>query len=295
MSRSGERLPATEQLFNRFSALTRWASGDLRTPPDGGKARGCASPLGVLKAILFLLLIVCFPLFVLPMMLVRLLQTGRGTLRYSSAVDVKSGEEARWTHGVAVDPGDIGRAGVTAEDIMLRDPGFRAGALAGWAVAAIALLRDSLVSGDATPARTFMSNGLYEAHEALLDLRTRSSVSCAGSWQAFAAQVTGVSRSPLTEQVRVRVECSGWREERHGPTGTTLRGGTQASTWQEFLTFARSAGAVTPPGGGLPAGRCPSCGAGLDLDPGGACRYCRGVVTAGRHDWVLVAWQRTPW
>ena len=140
-----------------------------------------------------------------------------------------------------------------------------------------------------------MSNGLYQAHEALLDLRGRANVSCAGSWQVTGALVTGVSRSPLTEQVRVRVECAGWREERHDPTGITLRGGPEPSTWMEFLTFARSAGAVTPPGGGLPAGRCPSCGAGLDLDPGGACRYCRGVVTAGRHDWVLVAWQRTPW
>jgi NAD(P)H-dependent FMN reductase len=36
-------------------------------------------------------------------------------------------------------------------------------------------------------------------------------------------------------------------------------------------------------------------GAAIELDPGGACRYCQGIVTAGRHGWVLVSWQREPW
>jgi hypothetical protein len=295
MSPSGDKLPPTEWLFTRFTALSAWATSDLKTPSGGGEPRGCSSPVGVLKALLFLLMIVCFPLFLLPMMLSRFAHAGWSSLRYGATVDVASGEDARWRHGVVADAADVGQAGVVAEDIMLRDPGFRVSVLTRWAVAATALLRDSLVSGDATGTRAFMSNGLYQAHEALLDLRSRSNVSCAGSWQVTGALVIGVSRSPLTEQVRVRVECAGWREERHDPTRITLRGGPQADTWMEYLTFARSADAVTPPWGGLPAGRCPSCGAGLDLDPGGACRYCRGVVTAGRHDWVLVAWQRAPW
>jgi len=295
MSATDDKLPLTEWMFTRFTAVSQWATSDLRRRPDGSQSRGCSSPIGVLKALLFLLMIVCFPVFALPMMLSRLFQVGFSGLRYGAAVGVKSGDEARWAHGSHGDAADFARAGVTAEDIMLRDPGFQVGALAGWAVAATALIRDSLVNGEVAGVRTFMSNGLYQAHEALLDLRSRANVSCAGAWQVTGALVTGVSRSPLTEQVQVRVECAGWREERHDPTGITLRGGPQAGTWTEFQTFARSAGALTPPGGGLPAGRCPSCGAWLDLDPGGACRYCRGVVTAGRHDWVLVAWQRTPW
>jgi hypothetical protein len=295
MPADADQLPPSERVFTWFARVSAWATGDLRTPPDGGQPRGCSSPLGFVKALLFLVLIVCFPLFILPMMIARLARLSWSGLQYGAAVDVTSGPDARWRHGVSADPADSGQAGVAAEDIMLRDPGFRVGALVGWAVAATALLRDSVLSGDVTGTRTFMSNGLYRAHAALLDLRARVNVSCGGAWQVTDAQVTGVSRSPLTEQVRVQVTCAGWRQERHDPTGITLRGGPEAGSWLEFLTFARSAGAVTPPGGGLPAGRCPSCGAGLDLDPGGACRYCRGVVTAGRHDWVLVAWQRAPW
>jgi hypothetical protein len=240
-------------------------------------------------------MMVLLPIFILPMMLARLAASGRQSFRYGSSVDITAGDEARWGHGVLQSAADdaVIRSGTMA--MANRDPGFRLNALADWAVAATGLNCQSLVSGDATCTRTFMANGLYRAHQALLELRTRSEVSCSGTWRAVGAAVVGATRSQLVEEVRVRVHCEGWRMERHEPTGLTLRGGPQASAWSEDLTFARAADAVTPASGGLPASHCPSCGAHLDLDPGGACRYCQGVVTAGNYDWVLVSWQREPW
>jgi hypothetical protein len=295
MPATDEKIPPAERLFYTFRKLTDWAAKDWRTPPGGGQPRGCSSPLGVLKAVIFLLCIVCLPLFLVPWILVWVVKAGGGSLRYAASVDVTSGDKARWTNGVIAVPMADAQAGAAAEEIQLRDPGFQVSALTGWAVTATARLRDSVLSADPTVTRTFMSNGLYRVHEALLDLRSQAAVESTGGWQVTDAVVTGVFRSPLTEQVRVRVRCAGWRQERHEPSGTTLRGGPQAGSWLEDLVFARSSDAVTPPGGGLPADRCPSCGAGLDLDTNGACRYCRGVVTAGRQDWVLVSWQREPW
>jgi hypothetical protein len=295
-----EKFPLPERIFLAFTAMSRWAGRGVAAGESPGsrvaaRRRGCSNPLTLIRAVFFLLVLVLFPLFVLPMMVIRLAQVGRSGLRYGASVDVASGEEARWAHGTlpAVADTAVISAGTTA--IASRDPGFRPGALADWAIAATALLCQSLVDGDATCARTFMVNGLYDTHQALLELRERNDVSCEGAWQAVDAIVVGVNRSPLTEQVRVRVSCRGWRLERHNRTGITLRGGPDGATWWEDLAFARSATAITPPAGGLPASRCPSCGAHLDLDPGGACRYCKGVVTAGHHDWVLVSWQRAPW
>ena len=95
MSATGDKLPPAEWIFTRFTALTQWAAGDLRTRPDGGKPRGCSSPVGVLKVLLFLLMIVCLPVFILPMMLSRFAQVGWRGLRYGTTVGVKSGDEAR--------------------------------------------------------------------------------------------------------------------------------------------------------------------------------------------------------
>jgi hypothetical protein len=285
-----ERLPFTERLFGSMTTITRWAGSDF-----GSEGRGCGHPLVWLKAIIFMLVMVCCPLFILPMLLVRLAQVGWTGIRYGTSVDVVSGEAARWGHGTLPPLPAAGTGAAAAEDISIHDPGFNVAALTGWAMAVTGLLRESLVTGDAKPAQTFMANGLYRAHQALLELRTDAGVSDTGSWRAVSAAVAGVTRSALVEQVWVRVSCQGWRWEQHGPTGATMRGGPEQTTWSEDYTFARAAGALTPPGGGLPANRCPSCGAGLNLDSGGACRYCRGVVTAGRHDWALVSWRSEPW
>ena len=32
---------------------------------------------------------------------------------------------------------------------------------------------------------------------------------------------------------------------------------------------------------------CPNCGAPLEINQVGECRYCRAAVTSGRFDWVL--------
>jgi hypothetical protein len=291
-----EKFPLPERIFLAFTAVSRWAtSGSLTSADNPGSRRGCANPLALFKVLLFLLMIVLLPIFILPMMLARLAMSSRQAFRYGSSVDITAGDEARWGHGVlqpAADDADV-RSGTMT--MARRDPGFRLNSLTDWAVAATGLNCQSLVSGDATCTRTFMANGLYRAHQALLELRTRSEVTCSGTWRAVGATVVGATRSQLVEEVRVRVHCQGWRMERHEPTGLTLRGGPEGSAWSEDLTFARAAGAVTPASGGLPASRCPSCGAHLDLDPGGACRYCKGVVTAGNYDWVLVSWQREPW
>ena len=296
MASDHEKFPLPERMFLAFTAVSRWAArGSITSPASPGSRRGCANPLALLKVLLLLLMIVLLPVFILPMMLARLLQSGRQSFRYGSSIDLTVGDDARWQHGVlAPVAGDaVVRSGAAA--IASRDLGFRVASLTNWAVAATALNCQSLVSGDATCTRTFMANGLYRAHQALLEERARSEVSCAGIWRAVGVAVAGATTSRLVEEVRVRVRCQGWRIERHEPTGLTLRGGPDPATWAEDLTFARAAGAVTPPAGGLPANRCPSCGAHLDLDAGGACRYCRGVVTAGIHDWVLVSWQREPW
>ncbi len=296
----GDKSPLSDRIFYGFERVAQWAMRGSRgnrkaAPGDGTSRGGCSNLLGCLTVLPVFIVLALFPVFALPMMLVRFSQLGFSGLRYGAVVDIVSGDDARWGHGTLQPVPEPVQINAGAAAIARRDPGFRVRALADWGFAVTALICQSMVSGDATCTRTCMGNGQYRAHQALLELRSRADVSFAGTWQAVDAFVVAATQSPLVEAVRVRVTCAGWRLERHEPTGITLRGGPDNATWSEDLTFARSTGAVTPPAGGLPASRCPSCGANLDLDPNGACRYCKGIVTAGRHDWVLVSWQREPW
>jgi hypothetical protein len=284
----------TERLLTGARQLMRWASPAPRSA-EGGSSAGCLHPLTLLKFAVIILLVVFLPVYMLPLMLVRLVIFGRSAARYSSVVDMASGEEARGSYGGLDPPADAGSVEAGAASIAAHDPEFNPVKLTTWATAATTLICASLTSGDATPARTFMANGLFRTHRALLELRREAEVVCEGSWQAANATVVDVIATPLLDEVRVRITCTGWSWERHAPTGLTLRGGPDPTTWAEDLTFGRSADAASPAAGGLPARHCPSCGAPLDLDDNGACQYCNAVVTAGRHDWVLTSWRRQAW
>jgi hypothetical protein len=283
----------TERLITGARELMRWASPAPRSA--GGGAAGCLHPLTLIKFVVILLLVAFLPVYMLPLMLVRLVMFGRSAARYSSVVDMASGEEARWHYGALDPPADAGAVQSAAAAIAAHDPEFNPVKLTAWATAATSLICTSLTSGDATPARTFMANGLFRVYRALLEMRADADVGCDGSWHAANATVVAVIATPLVDEVRVRVTCTGYCWERHAPTGLTLRGGPDPRTWSEDLTFGRSADATSPAVGGLPAGHCPSCGGPLDLDDNGACQYCNAVVTAGRHDWVLTSWRREAW
>jgi hypothetical protein len=296
MTAGGGRDPLGVRLIEWSRGLMRWASSGLstRNSDQRSSAGGCLNPLNLIKIVVLLLVAVFLPVIMLPLMLGRLATVGMSSLRYSSTMDVASGDDARSGHGIL---GDIaGQASVQAglAAIAAHDPDFDPRKIMTWAAAAIALLCQSLTTSDATPARTFMANGLFRVHRALLELHEQAGVSCEGSWRPRDAALVYAVSTPLIDEVRVRVRCQGWYLERHVPTGLTLRGGPETAIWSEELTFGRSASAISPAAGGLPARHCPSCGAPLQLDDEGACQYCGGVVTAGRHDWVLVGWQVEP-
>ena len=185
-------------------------------------------------------------------------------------MNMTSGESARWRYG-ALDPvpqAEVVHAG--AARIAGHDAQFDPAKLCDWAAAATRLICQSLTSADATPARTFRANGLFRTYVATLELRANAGVGCAGAWEPASAVLVNAVSTPLFDEVRVRVTCQGWCRENHAPTGLTLRGGAGQGTWSEDLTFGRSADAISPAAGGLPASRCPSCGAPLDLDADGA-------------------------
>jgi hypothetical protein len=70
-------------------------------------------------------------------------------------------------------------------------------------------------------------------------------------------------------------------------TGRVQRGDNQVKPWQEDWTFQRSAAAQTKLGGSTLGSQCPNCGAPIDVDLAGACRYCKASIMSGDYDWVL--------
>jgi hypothetical protein len=296
MKLDNDRDTFSERLVSAFRAILRWTSfSRTKHPVNSRSALGCLNPFVIIRIVIVLLAAALMPLYLLPLLLVRMVTMGRTSIRYSATLDVTSGDAARWGYGALEPVGDPARVQAGTAAIAAHDPQFDPSRIMNWAAAATGLICESLRTGDATPTRTFMASGLFRSYQALLELRARVGVACPASWRATSAVLVDAVSTPLFDEVRVRLQCEGYSCELHEPTGLTLRGSREPGTWAEDLTFGRSADAVTPAAGGLPARRCPSCGAPLALDRDGACTYCHGIVTAGRHDWVLIGWRREPW
>jgi hypothetical protein len=88
-----------------------------------------------------------------------------------------------------------------------------------------------------------------------------------------------------TITVRILAACADYDVD--DGSGKVVRGNKNVEQWQENWTFQRSSSATTKADGGTLASKCPNCGAPLDLDLQGVCKYCHAPVMSGQFDWVL--------
>ena len=258
-------------------------------PSGGSKQHGC-----LVSALLAPFLMVRVVFFDLPKMFVALPRfVARSVASQSTAAS-----------GGGMLPGGVGRlqpTGLAAERaaaitaIRAHDPAFVAADLAQRAVLVHEVVNQSLASNDAALARIVMADSLWGAHRMLVSVRADNGVQREAALTVVGAEVVEAFHSTLIEEVRVRLSCAGVRCDLHAETGLVLRGSRNRSSWQEDLTFTRSAGALTPPGGGVLARSCPNCGAPLDVNDDGACTTCDALVMSGRQDWVLTGMSCDPW
>ena len=86
-------------------------------------------------------------------------------------------------------------------------------------------------------------------------------------------------RSAISRALRVDYEVD-------EATGNVVFGSKRSEPFTEYWTFQRAVGVQTGANSLLDK-KCPNCGAPLDVNQIGECKYCKAAVTSGRFDWVL--------
>ena len=94
-----------------------------------------------------------------------------------------------------------------------------------------------------------------------------------------------------TVTVRITACCADYDVD--DQSGKVVRGNRAVENWMEDWTFQRSSSATTKPAGTMTA-HCPNCGAPLDLDLAGVCKYCKAPISSGAYDWVLARIAQVP-
>lgn len=97
-----------------------------------------------------------------------------------------------------------------------------------------------------------------------------------------------------TIAVRYFASCADYDIELDDDKRKVVRGGKQIEDWAEDWVYQRSSKAVTKPNNGTMNKKCPNCGAPLDLDLAGVCKYCHAPIMSGEFDWVLTRIEQLP-
>jgi predicted lipid-binding transport protein (Tim44 family) len=182
-----------------------------------------------------------------------------------------------------VSPLDAGLAAIKAHD-----PGFDLEQFIQQAQRVFFLVEQGWSERDPEMTRRVMADDLWEAHRAQIQLYKDSHkrnmvdyLSVANIWPVAAHS------DEHFDTITLRFVAASADYDIDDRTGHVLRGDREVKPWEEDWTFRRSSSAKTKPGGTTIGSKCPNCGAPLEVDLAGTCRYCRAPIMSGDYDWVL--------
>ncbi len=179
--------------------------------------------------------------------------------------------------------------------ISAHDPGFSKEAFLEQVQRTFFVVQQAWTQRQPGMSRQVMADGLWQQHrvqiQGYVDAHKRNVLEDLAIGDLI---IIGAHRDSTydTITVRVRAACADYDVDEQNER--VLRGNKRVGQWTEDWTFQRAASATTPAEGGTMAAKCPNCGAPLDLDLSGECKYCKAPVSSGAYDWVLARIAQVP-
>ena len=138
-------------------------------------------------------------------------------------------------------------------------------------------------------SRQVMADGLWHQHKAQIDNYVSNGTRNVMDGLAIGrVDLVRASSDAQYDQITVRILAACADYDVNVDSGKVVRGNKHdMENWQEDWMFQRSSKATTKADGGTMQQKCPNCGAPLDVDLAGVCKYCRAPVMSGDFDWVL--------
>ncbi len=179
--------------------------------------------------------------------------------------------------------------------ITAHDPGFSKEAFLEQAQRTFFVVQQAWTQRQPGMSRQVMADGLWQQHrtqiQGYIDAHKRNVLE---DLAVADLTIIGAHHDQSYDTITLRVVAACADYDVDDGNGRVVRGNKQVSQWAEDWTFQRSGSATTPVGGGTLTAKCPNCGAPLDLDLAGTCKYCKAPVSSGAYDWVLARIAQLP-
>ena len=139
---------------------------------------------------------------------------------------------------------------------------------------------------DLTPARPFVSDGLYDYLAYWIEAyRAQGLINRLEGMRITQVVFAKVARDRWYDAVTIRLWATGRDFVVRQADGSKVRGSSSTERpYSEYWTLVRSASRRGPT---KVEPTCGNCGAAAKVGMGGACEFCGAHVTSGEFDWVL--------
>ena len=172
-------------------------------------------------------------------------------------------------------------------EITAHDPAFDIRRFADSTTTAFLKLQRSFAAQDAGAARGILATPLWEqARMQIEEYRRNGRRNVQEQLQIQQVRFLGAHSRNDYDTVGLRV-FTATIDYDVDTTGAIVRGDKVLHPVAVDVLAERSSSATTRPDGGTMHERCPNCGAGLQLEWDGSCRFCKSDVMSGAYDWVI--------
>jgi hypothetical protein len=182
-------------------------------------------------------------------------------------------------------------------EITAHDPAFDATAFVSGCERAFFVVQKAWSDREPGLSRQVMHDGIWQQHkfqiEQYVSSQRRNMLDNLAVQNAVVVALDS-DTSYDSATLRFFASCADYDIDVSNDKHKVVRGNKAISEWAEDWLFQRSSTAVTKPGAGTLNQKCPNCGAPLDLDLAGSCKYCKAPVMSGQFDWVLVRIEQLP-
>ena len=138
--------------------------------------------------------------------------------------------------------------------------------------------------------RAFISDGVYERFDLYIAMQKAENIrNRLKNVNVLHQEVVYVTSDQHFDTIHIRIAASAISYNEDLDSGKRVSGGSGLTPikFTEIWSFSRRPGVQTNPQASLLEGKCPNCGAPVNIVDRAQCQRCDSVVNSGKYDWVL--------